>query len=210
VGGNLGWMSAEEIVNEVAERVRALLGEAEERAAEIVRAAEREAEEIRARAEADARERLEQVRRALDRLEQGLAGEPSAEVTPRPVTVPEPEPTPVPEPTPDPGPGPDPEPVPEPTPDPVPEPAPPPDEGDVPSPAPPSTEDLIEQLKAGAAETAGVTTTANGGDASGARLVAMKMALDGATREEVGRELESYGLPDRESLLDEVFARVKR
>jgi outer membrane biosynthesis protein TonB len=203
-------VSAEEIVQDVAERVRALLNEAEQRAAEIVRDAERESERIRAQAEAEARERLDDVRRALDRLEKGLGGRSASEVTPGPVTVPEPEPAPVPEPTPDPGPAPGPEPVPEPTPDPVPEPAPPPDEGDVPSAGRASTEELIEQLKsADSGETTGAAT--NGGDAAGARLVAMKMALDGASREEVDAHLaESFDLADREALLDEVFARVGR
>jgi DNA polymerase-3 subunit gamma/tau len=201
-------MGAEEIVHDVAERVRALIGEAEERAAEIVRDAERQADEIRSRAEAEARERLDEVRSALNRLEQGL-GVPGSEVTPGPVTVPEPEPTPVPEPSPDPGPAPGPEPVPEPTPDPVPEPSPPPDEADPPSAEQPSTEALIEQLKSGAAETAGDPAAANGADAAGARLVAMKMALDGASREEIDRQLaEDFDLADREALLDEVLERA--
>jgi outer membrane biosynthesis protein TonB len=203
-------MSAEEIVRDVAERVRALIGEAEERAAEIVRDAEREAEEIRSRAEAEARERLEEVRRVLDRVEQGLGGAaPTSEVTPGPVTVPEPEPSPVPEPTPDPGPAPDPEPVPEPTPDPVPEPTPPPDEADQPSAERRTTEELIEQLKTAEGEAAGERATENGADATGARLVAMKMALDGASREEIDAHLaESFDLTDRDALLDEVLARV--
>ena len=51
---------------------------------------------------------------------------------------------------------------------------------------------------------------ANGDDA-GARLVAMKMALDGASREEITEHLaESYDLADAETLLDDVFARVRR
>jgi outer membrane biosynthesis protein TonB len=204
-------VSAEEIVRDVADRVRALVGEAEERAAEIVREAEREAEEIRSRAEAEARERLEEVRRALDRLEQGLRAAPASEIKPGPVTVPEPEPTPVPEPSPDPGPAPSPDPVPEPTPDPVPEPVPPPDEADPPSAGRRSTEELVEQLKAGAGKASGAQTSGNGTEAAGARLVAMKMALEGASREEIDRQLaESFELADREALLDDVLERAKR
>jgi hypothetical protein len=46
-------------------------------------------------------------------------------------------------------------------------------------------------------------------DTQAARLVAMKMALDGATREAIEAELErSYTLPDRGALLDDVLARV--
>jgi hypothetical protein len=123
------------------------------------------------------------------------------------VTVPEPGPTPVPEPTPDPTPEPS-DPVPEPRPDPVPEPTPPPDEADTPQAGRPSTDELVEQLRSSAARGADRAPAGNGSDAAGARLVAMKMALDGASREEVGRELEGYDLPDREALLDEVFARA--
>jgi hypothetical protein len=42
-----------------------------------------------------------------------------------------------------------------------------------------------------------------------ARLVALKMALDGSTREEVAGHLaDEYGLRDSDALLDEVFARA--
>jgi peptidoglycan DL-endopeptidase CwlO len=48
-------------------------------------------------------------------------------------------------------------------------------------------------------------------DTQAARLVAMKMALDGATREAIEAELErSYTLPDRGGLLDDVLARVAK
>ena len=80
---------------------------------------------------------------------------------------------------------PGPETVPEPAPDPVPEPA--PDE--------PAAE------------------TANGdrsGDKSAARLVAMKMALDGSSREEIEAHLaESYDVEHAEKLLDDVMSRAK-
>ena len=52
---------------------------------------------------------------------------------------------------------------------------------------------------------------ARNGDDAGARLVAMKMALDGSTREEVAAHLaEVYGLTDSDALLDDVFARVAK
>jgi hypothetical protein len=46
-------------------------------------------------------------------------------------------------------------------------------------------------------------------DVEGARLVALNMALDGASREEVDRYLrEHFALSDREALLDDVYASV--
>jgi DivIVA domain-containing protein len=45
------------------------------------------------------------------------------------------------------------------------------------------------------------------GDAAAARIVALDMALSGTPRDETGRFLaEHYDVPDRESLLDEVYA----
>jgi hypothetical protein len=67
-------MDAEELIKQTAEKVRAALDGAQERADEIVREAEAEAQRIRSRAEAEARERLDQVREALERLEAGLGG----------------------------------------------------------------------------------------------------------------------------------------
>ena len=94
-----------------------------------------------------------------------------------------------------PEPVPTPEPVPEPTPEPVPEPAPPPDEADPPAPDAPAD------------------TASNGGadsDKSAARLVAMKMALDGSSREEIEAHLEAnYDVEHRDKLLDDVLARAK-
>jgi hypothetical protein len=90
----------------------------------------------------------------------------------------------------------------------------PPDPGPHPDPDPeekpteagsPSTDELIAQLRAGASQAAANT----GGDAA-ARLVAMNMALDGASREEVEQHLEeNFDVGDRDGLLDEVFSRVK-
>jgi hypothetical protein len=116
----------------------------------------------------------------LANLEGTLSSNPGAEVEPGPVVVPEPAPPATPEPQPPPSP--------EPTPTIVPEPEPPPDEGTPPSPEPPSD---------------------GGADEAAARLVAMKMALDGASREQVEAHLvDSYGPGDRSGLLDDVFARV--
>jgi outer membrane biosynthesis protein TonB len=184
-------MDAEQIVHDVAERVRAIVSEAEERAAQIVRDAEQEAARIRERAEAQGKERVEEVRQALDELQGKLgAGQaPQAEVEPGPVTVPEPEPPPVPEP--------EPQPVPEPTPDPTPQPEPP----TVPEPTPPPDEGTPPQV----GEQPGAEPKAN--DAVAARLVAMNMALDGASREAIEAHLaEHYSLDDAAAIVDDVLA----
>jgi outer membrane biosynthesis protein TonB len=184
-------MDGEQIVREVADKVRALVDDAEKRAAEIVREAEADAKRIRAQAEAEGRERLAEVRRAFDELQNKLtppdAASPAAEVDPGPVTVPEPEPPAVPEPEPPPTPEPTPpEPAPEPEPPLIPEPAPPPDEGTPPA-------------------------AANGGaktdDEAGARLVAMNMALEGASRAEIVAKLDAdYALADSGAVADQVLA----
>ena len=180
---------AEQIVREFAERARELITDAEERAARIVRDAEDEATRIRARAESDARKRLDEVRSAFEELQGRFAGQGTAEVEPGPTIVPEPAPPPVPEPTPDPVPNPvpGPEPVPEPEPPVVPEPEPPPDEGTPPSAGRPAVSD----------------------DETGARLVAMNLALDGASREDAKRRLEAeYALADLDALVDEVYSKA--
>jgi hypothetical protein len=132
-------------------------------------------------AEAEGKERLAEVRQALDELQGKLGGRGAAaeaEVDPGPVVVPEPEPPAVPEP--------EPEPAPEPEPPLIPEPTPPPDEGTPPQ------------------------VGANGGksdDVAGARLVAMNMALEGASREQIAAKLtEDYELDNRDKLVDEVLA----
>jgi outer membrane biosynthesis protein TonB len=172
---------SEQIVHEFAERVRALVAQAEERAAEIVEGAEAEAKRIRARAETEARKRLEDARRALDELEGKLGGDPEGEVEPGPVIVPEPAPPAEPEP--------EPPAIPEPEPAPEPEPMPPPDEGTPPA--------AVNGAKAGE------------GDAAGARLVAMNMALDGSGREEiVARISAEFTGADADAVADEVLARA--
>ena len=198
------------------ERVTGIIAAAEEKAAEIERDARARAEEVLARAEQEARAKVAEARQAVEglvgkadelrrqvgALGQSLAGTegqpgPAAETEPGPVVVPEPEP---PQPEVDPAPvvvpEPGPTPVPEPTPDPAPEPTPDPLPEPTPLPQPPSEPDITP------------AATANGSEA-GARLVAMKMALDGSSREEVERHLaDVYGLEDSAPLLDDVFARA--
>ena len=191
-------MAGDDLVKQVADRVREAIDLAEKRASEIVEQAQAEAQRVRSEAEqaatrlrgdaeAEAQHRLDEVRVALDEL-QGKLGE-RAEVQPGPVTVPEPEPPSTPEPTPEPGPEPAPQPMPEPGPEPVPEPSPPPGEADPPSPDPgePGTD---------------------GGDAA-ARLVAMKLVLEGTSREDARKRLAGeYEVADLDSLLDEVYAKA--
>lgn len=186
-------MDAEHFADDVAARVRAIVAEAEQRAASIVREAEQEASRIREQAETESEGKLRLVRAALEELQAKLgvgaaatANGASAEVEPGPVTVPEPAPPLIPEPAPDP--------VPEPTPDPVPEPTPPPDEGTPPQPDP-----------------VGPAAGSKSGDATAARLVAMNMALDGASREQIeGHLAESYALTDTGAIVDDVLALTAR
>jgi hypothetical protein len=92
--------------------------------------------------------------------------------------------------TPEPGPAPDPEPAPEPQPDPQPQPIPTPD------PEPPPQ---------------GPTAAGANGDDAAARLVAMKLAVDGKGREEIEAELSArFGPGDRSGLLDDVLSRARR
>ncbi|MEK6328458.1 MAG: hypothetical protein AABM66_13185 [Actinomycetota bacterium] len=190
-------MDAEELIRQTSESVRSALEAAQRRAGEIVREAEEEAQRIRGKAEAEARERLDQVRQALERLEAGLrAGtapqEPSAQPKPEAAKS-EREPS---------------EPESETS---EPEPAPP-----EPQPGKASTEELIEKLKAGGqsanAEPEPAVAASNqvpGDDAGAARLVAMKLALDGTARDEARKQLAAdYEVADLDSLLDEVYAKA--
>ena len=190
-------MDAEELIRQTSESVRSALDAAQKRADEIVREAEAEAQRIRGKAEAEARERLDQVRQALERLEAGLRGgsapqEPSAEPEPQ-AAKPEPEQSAA-----------DPEPR-------EPEPAP-----TEPQPEKASTEELIEKLKAGGQSAnaepkpaAAASSEAPGDDAGAARLVAMKLALDGTARDEARKQLAAdYEVADLDSLLDEVYAKA--
>jgi hypothetical protein len=203
---------AEKLATEAADRVREAVEAAEKRAEDLVARAEEEAGSIRSRAETEARERIERAQEAVDRLlrqadelraavtslgsevagDGARAETPAPEVDPTPVTVPEPEPAREPEPTPPATPEPEPPREPEPQPPEVPEPTPP-------AGTRASTEQLKEQLKAGAARS----------DEAGARLIAMKMALDGKPRESVERHLaDNYELASTDKLLDDVYSRV--
>lgn len=186
-------MDGEQIVHEVAEKVRALITDAEAKAAEIVRDAEAEAKRIREHAQSESDERLAAARSAFEELQSklGLTGE----VPGGPVPTPEPSPPSVPEPTPPPpDPAPSPEPTPEPEPPLVPEPAPPPDEGTPPQIA-------VEPSTNGTAPDAGASD-----EPAAARLVAMNMALDGASREAIEAHLvSSYDLDDAGAIVDDVL-----
>ena len=186
-------MDAEQYVHDFADRMRKMLTEAEERAAEIVRNAGADAKRIREDAETESRERISAARDAFAELQKKLGL--SDEIQPGPVPVPEPEPPSVPEPTPPP-PAPAPEPPSEPEPPVIPEPTPPPDEG-----TPPQIS-IVPDPAEPAAEADGKSD-----DAGGARLVALNMALDGASREEIEAKLaEDFALADSAKLVDEVLA----
>jgi cell division septum initiation protein DivIVA len=190
-------MDPEELIRQTSESVRSALDAAQRRAEEIVREAEAEAQRIRGKAEAEARERLDQVRQALERLEAGLRGgsapqEPSVEPKPQ-AAKPEPEQS-----------ASDPEPR-------EPEPAP-----TEPQPEKESTEELIEKLKAGGHSAnaepkpaAAASSEAPRDDPGAARLVAMKLAFDGTSRDEARKQLAAdYEVADLDSLLDEVYAKA--
>jgi len=204
--------------------------EAQREADRIVAAARGEAEEQVDRAQGAVSRLVEQadeLRSAVGKLGSDLTsqvgsrpGGPVAETAPEVV----PEPPRIPEPTPPREPEPQPPQTPEPTPPPTPEPSPPSPQMGA---ASPSTEDLIAQLKGGAqasmptgngggstsapvpdASAAGSDTTE--ADVAAARLVAMRMALEGASREEIERHLHAnHPMSSTDDLLDDVLARAK-
>src|SRR4051812_5323790 len=203
-------MDAEKIAGEVAERVRELVADAQKRADEIVRGAEAEAQRlrdeaggearrIREEAEAQARERLDQVRQALEQLEAGLGAK-----RPPPRSQSEAKPEPKQE---------EPEAKRAEPEAPEPEPA---AAGKAPGEV--STGELIEQLKAGGdaatPQPQPATQASNHvpSDVAGAaRLVAMKLALDGAPRDEARKQLAAdYHVADLDALLDEVYSKAGR
>src|SRR5215207_6942213 len=82
----------------------------------------------------------------------------------------------------------------------------PPPEEDEAEAAEPATEPRAAAPAAPATEPHAAAPPGNG-DAAAARIVALDMALSGTPRDETGRFLaEHYDVPDRESLLDEVYA----
>jgi len=90
----------------------------------------------------------------------------------------------------------------------APEPAPP-----TPEPAAPAAEELEpEPAVRGAEDVSGGVEVEpeDDADVEGARLIALNMALNGQSREETDRYLaENFDLPDRQRLLDEVYASVE-
>lgn len=176
-------MDGEQIVRDLADRARSLINEAEERAGEIVRNAENEARTIRENAERKAKERADAVREALAKLEADLPS-PAAEVQPPPPAPPEPSPPPAPDPSP--------APVPEPEPPREPEPLPPEPEVEPPAAAPKGNGE-------------------RSGDATAARIVAAKMALDGASRDQIVAAIDTdFELDERDSMIDAVLAKTGR
>jgi DivIVA domain-containing protein len=224
IADSVGERATTPLAETAAERVASILETAERKAVEIEEEARSEAERIVTAAHEEAKRHVEGAQNAVSRLVEqadelrlavgtlgreiaadvgGRVEEPTPEIDPQPARVPEPEPPREPEPTPPRVPEPQPPPAPEPEPPTIPEPQPPGPEagGDR-----PSTEDLIAQLKGEEAAKQG--EGAEDGDTT-ARLEAMKMALDGSSRDEVDRHLaEHYDLADRDKLLDDVFERV--
>jgi outer membrane biosynthesis protein TonB len=131
-----------------------------------------------------ARSELDRLIGQVEALRSSLQTAAETPAPPSPGPVPDPGPPPVP----DPNPAPTPPRIPEPTPPPIPEPTPPAE----PEPTPPPE------------------ISASDGDAT-ARLIAMKLAVDGRTRAEIAAELDAkFGTADRGAVLDDVLARVGR
>lgn len=211
-------MDVAKLVEDVTGRVRAALDEAEETAREIVATAEDkatelianaedDAEKIRNRAETESQDRLTKVREALSSLEgvvsqPGESGSPSSEIDPGPAEVPEPMPPVEPEPSPPA--------EPEPMPPAEPEPMPPDPEIEPPAPAQPDRESP-EMANGDGFTTRGSRASERSHDPTAARIVAMKMALDGSSREEITIHIdENYEVEATEKLVDDVVSRAKR
>ena len=186
------------LANVAAQKVAGIIEAAEAKAKEIEADARREADELLSNARNQARDQLERAQRSVASLigqaddlrqrigamaEDVIGGEGSrAETEPGPQPVPEPMP---------------PEPEIDPTPVTVPEPAPPLE----PEPEPPSIPEPGPEPATPAA--------ANGADDQAARLVAMKMVLDGSSRKDIAKHLAAnYELSDTDKLLDAVFERA--
>jgi DivIVA domain-containing protein len=224
------------IVEAAEKKAAEIEADARSEAERIMSAAREEAKEQVDRAQGAVNRLVEQaddLRSAVGKLGSEIASQmrsrsetetPEPEIVPEPPRIPEPEPPREPEPEPPLTPEPQPPPSPEPEPAIVPEPQPP---GPEMHKGGPSTEDLIAELRGEAAPTE-PARGANGGEAqatgssaagesgggeadvAAARLVAMKMALEGASRDEIDRHLaDNYELPHRGKLLDDVLARAK-
>jgi DivIVA domain-containing protein len=78
------------------------------------------------------------------------------------------------------------------------------------APAGPSSESASDEQGLFSEPAAGSDATPVNGDLDGARLVALNMALNGDSREDTARYLEeNFAVPDRERLLDEVYAAIE-
>jgi DivIVA domain-containing protein len=188
-----------------AQKVASIVEAAEAKAKEIEADARREADEVLDGAKAQARDQIERAQRSVAKLigqaddlrerigamaDEVIGPDETAAETPQPEPVPEPQPEPVPEPAP-------PTPEVDPTPVVVPEPEPPRE----PEPGPVTVPEPAPDQPAPAA--------VNGAEDQAARLVALKMALDGSSREEISKHLAaSYELGDSDELLDAVFERA--
>jgi DivIVA domain-containing protein len=181
-----------------AQKVASIVEAAEAKAKEIEADARREADELLSNARDQARDQLERAQRSVanligqaDELRERI-GEMAQAVVGGEGTrgETEPGPQPVPEPAP-------PQPEVDPTPVTVPEPAPPRE----PEPEPPMIPEPQPEPPAPAA--------ANGADDQAARLVAMKMAFEGSSRDDIAKHLSAnYELADTDELLDAVFERA--
>ena len=77
-------------------------------------------------------------------------------------------------------------------------------------PAPPPSEPAFDEQPLFSGSAAVSEPAPVNGDLDGARLVALNMALNGDSREDTGRYLEeNFAVPDRERLLDEVYAAIE-
>jgi DivIVA domain-containing protein len=181
-----------------AQKVAGIVEAAEAKAKEIEADARRGADELLSNARAQSRDQMERAQRSVAKLvgqanqlqerigamaQEVGGGEIKAETEPGPEPVPEPAP---------------PQPEIDPSPVTVPEPEPP----RQPEPEPPLIPEPHPEPPAPAA---------NGADEQAARLVAMKMALDGSSREAVAKHLAAnYQLEDTDALLNTVFERAGR
>jgi hypothetical protein len=184
----------------------------------IIEAAESSAAEIRARAEQEVREHAARAAKAADRVEErlaaideelaGLRGElrrlreaaasavaeaplPAPAAVPTPAAVPVPESQRAPEPALD-------------------EPA---EAYDEPAPAASNGGDSVPSFDPAAAPTAAAATDPApppSGDEAGARLVALNMALSGASREQIRDHLATAGVADADAVAGEVLAGAGR
>lgn len=176
------------------ERVGTIVAAAEESAAEIERSAREEADRVRADAARESRELVDDVRAAaadlharVAALDDGLAAlvERVGVVASEPLEPPEPPPE--------------------------------PDRASLAGPDTAPVEASREEAAVAPPEAVAApdqpapraTPNGSANDADGARLVALNMALSGASREEADRYVaEHFDVPDRSALLDDVFASV--